>query len=819
MAAELSILLPAALLLAAVLSVPVLACDLLLQQQCRVFAAAFKNGHDCGRGLGRGCGHESGQDHGSLQPQGAAAAATALNLPSASAASDQAAGTAAKKAAEETAAAVGTGQVTAAVTGSDKDQDKVTAAASAPFFLRLLFAADVERRGQYAASLLCRYLICLLFCFPPVVLILSLSGDPIASLVLSAVPFVVFFIISLIKFKVLHEPLVFSDLLLLKEIVDCPRFYLGYVTLKQWVGVAVLFLAAVGLLTAYELHLSQAAIFAEQAAAGGGEPGAAEGAVWGFLGLLGEGRSGYEPSLTVVLLIALCMIMPPLIAAGLARASGGLRAWLTYCSSVLFEPDACRGAAGAGTLIYFMQGLLLFWLRAVWPAVIAGHNARGQEAAAALSAVAAEDAAAGGVDAAAETAEAGAESKAGAEAKSGAVPAPARQARQQAEPSPGEAASEKAVDKIGFNSLSRDKIYSAESNKKAPAGSIVLLQAESLINFDNLGTQLSFTADAELRAELELYYFGAYTMRTEFSVLTGIDPRRLGAYAFDPYQLAGRMPMGSLASLLKEAGFYCICLHANSGRFFNRRVVMRNLGFDETIFAEDLALLNTAGFKDTVVYQTACQRLQKAAALGQKLFVFIISLDGHGPYTGKIQPGEDREHSIHSVKDRCGMAVSARPELAVYRQKQQSLEQGVQLLRESMSSADSLFIYGDHLPPISSLLQDGRIYRAAASVPKPAVYAFNLGIHIQLPAGAFHPADSASSVCSACSAGDHGGQDGKIIGTAATNANADAKDISKATANAGGESVGSSGNAGSAGWRLTCPQLHQLLLRRGGIDA
>lgn len=634
MAGGLTVLLPAALTLSVVLSVPVLACDLLQQHQCRVFAAAFKKN-----------------------------------------------GLEARKAWKN----------------EDNRQQS-----SASFFLRLLFASDTGGRGLYVCALLCRWLICLLLCFPPVLLLLALSGDPAAALLLSAVPFAVFFIISLIKFKVLHEPLVFSDLMLLREVMSCPRFYLGYVTRRQWLGVAVLCCAAVGLWLVWAWQGGEPATEAveavqERAAASSFSFGSSS-AWWREAWFV----SGYEPSGRAFLVAALCIFLPLLTAAVLIKASQHLRAGLTYCSSVLFEPDACRGAAGAGALIYFLQGLLLFWLQAIWPTVIAKHNARQGRAGTSESSQVAAD------------------------------------------------------DKTGPNAPGRATLCTAGTAKDNQdlhlPGSIVLLQAESLIDLhtiDTVGEELNFAAAADLRADLELYYFGAYTMRTEFSVLTGIEPKRLGAYAYDPYQLAGRIPIVSLASLLRQAGFYCICMHANSGRFFNRCVVMQNLGFDETIFAEDLPLLNTAGFKDTAVYQIACRRLQQAAALGQKLFVFIISLDGHGPYTSTANTSKDSNSNPRSES-----------EIEVYRNKQRSLEQGVNMLREHMSASDSLFLYGDHLPPIASLLKHGRTYRAAAEVPKPAVYAFN------------------PFVDKNTAAADH-----------------------------------------SPVRHLTCTQLHQLLLRRGGIDA
>lgn len=101
----------------------------------------------------------------------------------------------------------------------------------------------------------------------------------------------------------------------------------------------------------------------------------------------------------------------------------------------------------------------------------------------------------------------------------------------------------------------------------------MLIQAESYCPVAELLNRPSTTPTIDaLRTQgpggkLLLDWRGAYTMRTEFSVLTGLETTSLEAYAFDPYQLARRIPMASLARDFKARGYDTVAWHPNDGRF------------------------------------------------------------------------------------------------------------------------------------------------------------------------------------------------------------------------------------------------------------
>ena len=451
-------------------------------------------------------------------------------------------------------------------------------------------SADCAGYGvQLQLCLLLRLLLCLMFLLPVGLLALLCGLNLAAAAVCCILAAGVFYAVNLLKFKVLHEPLVFTDLLLIKEIVSCPRFYFGYITLKQRIVLLLLFcaLAATGLSFEPSRNLYSCGSFVS--------------------------AYFYFAALTLCLLL--------LYLAGSLKALGRAGAGLSAVLMRFYEADSCLGAARFGVLLHFVLGLALYLLKAQWPECLAAHERR---------------------------------------------------------------------------------CRAVKGCAQETAGSIVLIQAESLI--PGVKDLAEAACGAQFSSELKLSYFGAYTMRTEFAVLTGIEPQQLGACSSDPYLLAASQKISSLASRLKLQGYYSICLHANSGRFFNRRQVMAGFGFDECVFAEELKTGNRSA-SDLEILKQAARRLRRAHEQGSKLFIFIITLGGHGPYQDQSRPEADA--------------------IEVYARKQQSLISGLKLLKSTLGGSDSLLVYGDHLPPIESLLKDSAGFKTADAVPGPAVLGFN----------------------------------------------------------------------------------------------
>lgn len=185
----------------------------------------------------------------------------------------------------------------------------------------------------------------------------------------------------------------------------------------------------------------------------------------------------------------------------------------------------------------------------------------------------------------------------------------------------------------------------------AHAPHLVLVQAES---FFDIRRHLP-TAPAALLSNLDtlrqpehggtggpflVQTHGAYTMRTEFSVLTGLPLHTLGTDAFNPYFTTSRRPVWSLAWALQQAGYRTACIHPFYLSFFRRNRVLPHLGFQELHGIETFAdaphcgpYVSDAALADAV--------LRWLAASSEPAFVFVITMEAHGPWKpGRLPGGE-----------------------------------------------------------------------------------------------------------------------------------------------------------------------------------
>lgn len=256
---------------------------------------------------------------------------------------------------------------------------------------------------------------------------------------------------------------------------------------------------------------------------------------------------------------------------------------------------------------------------------------------------------------------------------------------------------------------------------KKATGSVLLVQAESAVNLAELVRALAAKSPVEsreiekalapylaltseiaskacLRGRLAIDYTGAYTMRSEFSVLTGLERSALGIYAFDPYQAVRRYKVRSLAFHYRAQGYRTLCIHPNAAAFFNRERVMENLGFDAFISLEKLPELERHGphVADPALLDYARELIESA---GEKLFLFVITMEAHGPW----------------LKGRFKDAPALSP-LGAYARHAASLYAG---LKSVASAGITTLSYGDHLPPLPET-------RSLQDLPLPGILGFNL---------------------------------------------------------------------------------------------
>ncbi|MBQ9536244.1 MAG: LTA synthase family protein [Desulfovibrionaceae bacterium] len=217
-----------------------------------------------------------------------------------------------------------------------------------------------------------------------------------------------------------------------------------------------------------------------------------------------------------------------------------------------------------------------------------------------------------------------------------------------------------------------------------------------LSNFDSLKA-------ACLGLNLGVRAYGAYTMRTEYEVLTGIEATYLGTDAFHPYWSAAKITSWSLAHYLASLGYMTVCVHPFARSFFYRDKALPRLGFERFISLENFPNPRTFGpyISDGCVADCILE-IFKAAE--RPIFCFAITMENHGPWL----PGRFKGAELRQVID----LQDLDPKVNRYLTHLRNCDAMLGELQRGLSSLGrkTIFsLYGDHLPGLKMLIpQDAR---------------------------------------------------------------------------------------------------------------
>ncbi len=262
-----------------------------------------------------------------------------------------------------------------------------------------------------------------------------------------------------------------------------------------------------------------------------------------------------------------------------------------------------------------------------------------------------------------------------------------------------------------FGSFSEPHAADPQQGRATPSevlGHLVIVQSESFFDVRRLWPQVAPEVfqdfDAASRqcvqsGPIRVPPWGANTIRTEFSLLTGWSPASLGIHQFQPYRFLARRALPSLAWRLKAQGYRTICIHPYPSSFYARNTIYPLLGFDQFMDVADFAPEDRCGpyTGDGAVARKTLDILQQAT---QPTFVFIITMENHGPlHLESISAAEKQRLLLQEPP------VSA-DDLAIYlrhvrnagRMLQQFMTQLPTLHRPSV-----LGFYGDHVPIMEKL--------------------------------------------------------------------------------------------------------------------
>ena len=261
------------------------------------------------------------------------------------------------------------------------------------------------------------------------------------------------------------------------------------------------------------------------------------------------------------------------------------------------------------------------------------------------------------------------------------------------------------INKVVQSSIMNKQVVVNESKPN-----ILVIQSESFFDARRLHPSINPTIldgfdqlcnEAIAHGQLKVPAWGANTMRTEFSFLTGINADELGLYRFYPYYYLADQKIPSLASYYRQQGYHCVCIHPHAASFFKRNTLFVNMGFDAFIDIDDFDSKDTFGpyISDAAVTKKISEVL--AEKIPEKpVFVFVITMENHGPlHLEKVEEKEAKQYYSNRSFDQHN-------DLAVYLRhiiNANTMFHNIRELLDKSKEEYKLCIYGDHIPSMPEI--------------------------------------------------------------------------------------------------------------------
>ncbi|HUG61027.1 MAG TPA: LTA synthase family protein [Methylomirabilota bacterium] len=199
---------------------------------------------------------------------------------------------------------------------------------------------------------------------------------------------------------------------------------------------------------------------------------------------------------------------------------------------------------------------------------------------------------------------------------------------------------------------------------------VIAIQSESFFDLAGAGysgpplPHLEAARDrSEAHGRLVVPTAGAWTMRTEYSFLTGRPLRSYLFDAMDPYLRAAHRAPETLATRLHQAGYETHFIHPFDIYFFNRHRIYPGLGFQSIFSQDDFDTSDIYGFfiSDDAVATRVLDLVEKAE---RDLFAFCVTMENHNPWErdripGMTQAADQYRHHLKNADAMLGRIVQA----------------------------------------------------------------------------------------------------------------------------------------------------------------
>jgi phosphoglycerol transferase MdoB-like AlkP superfamily enzyme len=191
--------------------------------------------------------------------------------------------------------------------------------------------------------------------------------------------------------------------------------------------------------------------------------------------------------------------------------------------------------------------------------------------------------------------------------------------------------------------------------------------------------------------------WGANTIRTEFSFLTGIAPEDMKGHRFSPYQISSTSwKIVSFVNYLKSRGYHTVCIHPYHSGFYHRDVIFKKWQFDEFLDIRSFSQADRFGpyICDSAIADRMIDLCDEWN--GRKpLFIFMITMENHGPLNLEIISDEEVQGYF---KERGSDDFR---ELAIYLRHLSNENDMLKKLTGNFREKNypvSMAFYGDHVP-------------------------------------------------------------------------------------------------------------------------
>ncbi len=224
---------------------------------------------------------------------------------------------------------------------------------------------------------------------------------------------------------------------------------------------------------------------------------------------------------------------------------------------------------------------------------------------------------------------------------------------------------------------------------------IVIWQSESFLDLRNYGEKDFHLPNVDRMrrhavqwGRMTSVFEGGYTLRTEFSVLSGLEPESVHTDASYPYLRAAHYTDVVWPTKLKKAGWRTHFIHPYDRTFFLRHKAMPLLGFEKMTMLDAFehdAQLDGPYVSDMALTKKVV-RIAQGADVSTPGLLFVASMANHGPW----EPGR-----VPGLKD----------PVAIYKHLLVETDKALGRLFSELDKLDRpvwLAFYGDHAPLLKS---------------------------------------------------------------------------------------------------------------------